>query len=243
MNESPKEKSAFLKNFEQKNPTLYFILDLFFNILVIVVLVYGIRTYLISPFQVYGPSMCDTLNFLRGRCQDGFGEYLIVNKAVYYPFMGRRFSQPQRGDIIVFKPPHDNEDFYIKRIIGLPGEKIKLQNGKVVLFNEQYQSGYTLPEEYLNEDNKNQTFPLPSSQIVTTYEVPENMYFVLGDNRKHSTDSRTCFKGVGDRECTSTSSQHFLSLNRIEGKAWVILWPFNKLRALSDPAYESSPAS
>ncbi|MBI4994041.1 signal peptidase I [Candidatus Peregrinibacteria bacterium] len=225
----------FIDKLQLKHPTIYFVFDLIVNIVIIVVLVFAVRTYLISPFQVYGPSMCDTLNYIKNSCQDAFGEYLIVNKAVYYPFFGKRFSAPQRGDIIVFRPPDNTKDFYIKRIIGLPGEKVKIQNGKVFIFNKEHQSGLELAEDYLNKDNKDQTFPIPS-HLTANYEVPEETYFVLGDNRKKSTDSRTCFRGPGDRECNDPIN-HFLSVDKIEGKAWVVLWPFNHIRLLKNPAY------
>lgn len=238
MAESEKDKRLkFLDSFSQKHPTIYFLLDLAFNIVVIVALVFAIRTYAISPFQVFGPSMCDTLNNIDSKCQESFGEYLIVNKALYYPFFGRRFETPQRGDIIVFRPPHNSKDFYIKRIIGLPGEKIKIQNGAVYIFNNEHQSGWKLPEEYLSDANQGQTFPI-LSQIVTNYEVPKDTYFVLGDNRTKSTDSRTCFRGPGDRDCDDPIN-HFLPVENIEGKAWIVLWPFNKIRILKDPQYGS----
>lgn len=220
---------------QEKQPTLYFFLDLLMNIVVVVVLVYTVRTFVISPFQVYGPSMCDTLNYLGDSCQEGFGEYLIVNKAVYYPFWGHRYKTPQRGDIIVFRPPHNENDFYIKRVIGLPGERVKIQNGRVYIFNKDHQSGLELQEEYLSENNKNQTYPLPA-QVITTYEVPDGQYFVMGDNRKKSTDSRTCFRGLSDRDCREPDS-HFLAIDLIEGKAWTVLWPFTKIRLLEQPVY------
>ena len=236
MFESKKAKKwLWLDHLQEKHPTLYFFGDLLVNIVVIVVLVYTVRTYLISPFQVFGPSMCNTLNEIHGGCRDGFGEYLIVNKAVYYPFFGHRYSPPERGDIIVFRPPHNAQDFYIKRIIGLPGEKVKLMNGKVYIFNKEHQSGWELPEPYLSAENKNQTFPM-TAQRVLTLEVPEGRYFVMGDNRHKSTDSRTCFRGPGDRECNDDLN-HFLPIERIEGKAAVVLWPFNKIRILRNPAY------
>ncbi|MBI2638447.1 signal peptidase I [Candidatus Peregrinibacteria bacterium] len=235
MLESKKAKK-WLDELREKHPTLYFLGDLFLNIVVIVFLVYTVRTYLISPFQVFGPSMCNTLNEIHDKCQDSFGEYLIVNKAIYYPFFGdRRYRTPERGDIIVFRPPHNAQDFYIKRIIALPGEKVKLQNGKVYIYNKEHQSGWELPEEYLSKENKNQTFPM-NAQRVMTFEVPEGRYFVMGDNRRKSTDSRTCFRGPGDRECNDDIN-HFLPIERIEGKASVVLWPFNKIRILSNPAY------
>lgn len=220
---------------QEKHPTIYFTLDLVVNIVIIVVLVFAVRTYLISPFQVYGPSMCDTLNYIKQTCQDRFGEYLIVNKAVYYPFFGKRLSVPQRGDIIVFRPPSNTKDFYIKRIIGLPGEKVKIQNGKVFIYNKEHQNGWELKEDYLNKDNNGQTFPVPS-HLSATYEVADGTYFVLGDNRKKSTDSRTCFRGPGDRECDENIN-HLLPTDEIEGKAWVVLWPFNKIRLLKNPEY------
>ncbi|MBI5413345.1 signal peptidase I [Candidatus Peregrinibacteria bacterium] len=221
-----------------KHPTIYFLADLLLNIFIVVLLVYTVRTYLISPFQVYGPSMCDTLNNINTNCQDGFGEYLIVNKAMYYPFFGHRFGAPQRGDIIVFRPPHNEKDFYIKRIIGLPGETVKIQDGKVYVFNKEHENGWELPEDYLNDTNRGQTFPMPT-QGATTYDVPKDTYFVLGDNRKKSSDSRTCFKGLSLRDCDDKNN-HFLPINLIEGKAWVVLWPFNKLRLLQNPAYQAN---
>lgn len=237
MTDAKKEKlTDRIERFRQGHPTLYFFTDLFLNIAVIIVLVYTVRTYLISPFQVFGPSMCDTLNSINQRCQDGFGEYLIVNKAVYYPFFGHRFGMPERGDIIVFRPPENPRDFYIKRIIGLPGEKVKIQNGKVYVYNKEHQSGIELMEPYLNKNNKNQTFCPSARQKVFTYEVPEGEYFVLGDNRQQSTDSRTGFKTQSQSDCKS-SPDHFLALERIEGKAWVVLWPFNKIRHLENSAY------
>lgn len=237
MFDSKKDKKwQFLDDLQQRRPTLYFLADLLLNIVVIVILVFIVRTYLISPFQVFGPSMCDTLNKIDGVCQDQFGEYLIVNKAVYFPFFGHRYGTPQRGDIIVFHPPHNEEDFYIKRVIGLPGEKIKIQNGKVFVYNNENQNGWDeLNEEYLNESNKNHTYSM-NSQLVVSYEVPDNYYFVLGDNRRKSTDSRMCFQGPSDYGCND-QTDHFLPIENIEGKAAVVLWPFTKIRFLSNPVY------
>lgn len=228
MSDTKKARPNALERLKQKSPTAYFFVDLALNIAVIVLLVYTVRTYLISPFQVYGPSMCDTLNLIRNSCQEGFGEYLIVDKISY------RLGKPGRGDVIVFRPPHNEEDFYIKRIIGLPGETVKIQNGRVYIFDEERPKGFELNEDYLNKDNKNKTFPILAQNSVT-YKVPDGKYFVLGDNRKKSTDSRTCFKGPGDRNCSGDN--FFLERARLEGKARIILWPFNKVRFLPNPEY------
>ena len=236
MSDSKKDhKNVWLNRLQQTNPTLYFMGDLLVNILIIVVLVYSVRTYLISPFQVSGPSMCNTLNYINESCQDAFGEYLIVNKAVYYPFFGHRYREPRRGDIIVFRPPHNKKDFYIKRVIGLPGEKVQLKSGKVYIFNKEHQSGMELPEPYLSEENRGKTYPL-NSQLIASFDVPEGYYFVMGDNRRKSTDSRTCFRGSGESECADPLN-HFLPVNLVEGRASVVLWPFSKIRFLGNPDY------
>lgn len=235
MTESQNDKNQFLASLKEKYPSLYFFLDLVFNIVIIVLLVFLVRGFVVSPFQVFGPSMCNTLNDINGQCQEGFGEYLIVNKALYYPFFKHRFGAPKRGDIVVFRPPHNKNDFYIKRIIGLPGETVKLQSGKVYISNKEHQTGYELPEEYLSSANKGKTFPI-ISQMIAKYEVPENMYFVLGDNRNKSTDSRTCFRAPGDPACNDPNN-HFLPIGLIEGKASLVLWPFNRIRLFKNPVY------
>jgi signal peptidase I len=106
-----------------------------------------------SPFQVYGISMCSTLNFHDDQCNDGFGDYIIINKSSYLSLFGWEAGAPQRGDIIVFHPPQNNTEFYIKRVIGLPGETIKLIDGYVYLFNDENPQGIRLEEPYLNSEN------------------------------------------------------------------------------------------
>lgn len=230
-----------LSSFQRASPRLYGLVDLLVNIAIIILLVLGIRTYLISPFQVYGPSMCDTLNYINGECKHRFGEYLIVNRAVYFPFFDTyRYRLPIRGDIVVFKPPNNQEEYYIKRVIGLPGEKVKIQNGKVYLMNTDHTAWWELPEPYLNDKNKGRTYPLVAYST-TEYVVPEGQYFVLGDNRLESTDSRHCFHTRSTSQCAE-KSEHFLPLDRVEGKASLVLWPFNKVRALPNPSYEDLAA-
>lgn len=206
----------------------YFILDVSVNAIIIVSLVILIRFYIISPFRVSGPSMCDTLNIIAGTCVSGNGEYIIVNKFLYHHWFGTQIQPPERGDIIVFRPPLSfKDDFYIKRIIGLPSETIQIKDGKVFIFNAENQSGFELQETYLNERNADKTQIGSSAQ--NSYTVPKNNYFVLGDNRNASSDSRHCFS---QRGCTSEEATAFLPFENIEGKAWLVLWPLSNIRKI-----------
>lgn len=213
-----------------------FWLDVLLNIIIIVAMVVVIRTFIISPFQVYGPSMCDTLNNVEGVCQRAYGEYLIVNKFGYLNFFGWKVGEPQRGDIIVFHPPQNDAEFFIKRVIGLPGETVKLKEGKVYIYNNLNPEGFALEEEYLNEINSGNTHPYNRNNVI--FEVPQNHYFVMGDNRVASSDSRSCFQETAsDDPCNGEGKSSFLTLDHIEGKAWIVLWPINKISFLKSPQY------
>lgn len=136
---------------------------------VAIVVMLFIRFYIIQPFSVKGSSM--EPNFYEG-------EYLIVDEVSY------RFSDPQRGDIIVFKLKNkDYNEYLIKRVIGLPGETVSIKDGRVIIKNNENKDGFVLSENYLPEGR------LTNGEI-TDEVVPENSYFVLGDNRGVSYDSR-----------------------------------------------------
>jgi len=124
------------------------------------------------------------------------GQRLLVNKAVY------KFHEPERGDVIVFHPDNRQVD-YIKRIIGLPGESVKIKQGKVYIHKE---GGNVLPldEPYIKEVPRR---PFNGDTI------PENEYFVLGDNRNNSNDSRNGWT---------------VKREGIIGKAWLSIWPPSK---------------
>lgn len=227
--------SANISAEDQKGGKLItFILDLALNLLIVFGLVYIIQTFIASPFKVFGPSMCNTLNYIDEECHQGYGEYIIVNKLIYKDFFGWSLSQPKRGDIIVFHPPHTNEQFYIKRIIGIPGDTIKLIDGKVFLFNPAYPAGIEMPEDYLSDLNAGKTFP--STNKVTSFTVPDEQYFVLGDNRNESTDSRSCFRDAFQGGCRGEEA-YFLPRQNIEGKAWIVLWPLNLIRGVPEAKY------
>lgn len=134
--------------------------DWLISIIVAVVLAFGIRTFLVEPYMVSGPSMMNTL-------QDR--ERLLVNKLVYYT------RQPKRGEIIVFKYPSDTRRDFIKRVIAVGGDTIEIRDGKT------YVNGKALDESYIRE-------PFHTNLPKTT--VPSGHIFVMGDNRNNSEDSR-----------------------------------------------------
>ena len=127
-----------------------------------------IRYFLFKPFYVKGASMEPTY-FEH--------EYLIIDELTY------RFHNPDRGEVVVFRPPGNTRDFYIKRVIGLQGETVKFVNGDVIVFNKEHPSGFKLDESiYLQTDIKQ------NETVVMKLGTEE--YFVLGDNRMVSSDSR-----------------------------------------------------
>lgn len=204
---------------QEKQHGLWFhLIDVLFNIVVIVAIVAAIRTFLVSPFQVEGSSMTSTLEN---------NEYIVINKLGYY------IGNPDRGDIIVFRPPTDPKKHYVKRIIGLPGDKVTLRGGFVYLQEAGASEEVKLDEPYLDERNLGKTFrhpPLSGDTSEITYEVPEDSYFVLGDNRVGSLDSRS-FMG------NNATPSPFVPTRNIKGKVWFVALPITKIHAFEAPDY------
>lgn len=136
-------------------------------IFVVLLIVVPIRAFVAQPFIVSGHSMDNTF---------ADGEYLIVDEITY------RFKEPERGDVIVFRPPTDKTKFYIKRIIGLPGEKIEVKDGIVTIFPKENEDGIILNEPYVLKK---------SNDVDKIWELGPDDYFVMGDNRPESSDSRS----------------------------------------------------
>ena len=158
-------------------------------ILLIIGITYLIITFVGQRTKVDGHSMEPTLSD---------GDNLIVEKLSY------RFRDPQRYDIIVFPYKHAQNTYYIKRIIALPGETVQVKDGEV------YINGELLGETYGAE-------PMANSGIAENpITLGENEYFVLGDNRNHSSDSRDPSVGI-------------LTRDDLIGRAWVRIFPFNKI--------------
>ncbi|MEK7088825.1 MAG: signal peptidase I [Patescibacteria group bacterium] len=133
--------------------------------LIAIAIVIPIRIYIAQPFIVSGSSMVPTF-------EDG--QYLIVDEISY------RLGNPERDDVVVFRYPNDKTKFFIKRIIGLPNETIDIKGNTVTIINKEHLSGFTLDQSYIkNTANNNIHFELKSDE-----------YFVMGDNRPASSDSR-----------------------------------------------------
>ncbi len=148
-----------------------------------------IRLFLYEPFDVIGSSMQPTLQS---------GDFVIVNKWIY------RFEQPQRGDVVVFHALEEKD--YIKRVIALPGEKVEMRNGQLMI------NGKVILEPYL-----------PSTTPTDDFEeqtVPEGSLFVLGDNRQNSRDSRDPDLGA-------------VSMDELVGRVDFVYWPFTRWKMLN----------
>ncbi|MBM3255913.1 MAG: signal peptidase I [Candidatus Moranbacteria bacterium] len=150
-----------------------------------------VRAYLIQPFLVKGASM--EPNF-----QDG--NYLIIDEISY------RLRQPERGEVVVFKYPRDPKQYFIKRIVGLPKERIEIKDQKIKIYNGEFPEGKELDESYLEKES------ITKGNI--TVQLGAQEYFVLGDNRQQSSDSR--FWGPLPKEF-------------IIGRTWLRAWPLDEI--------------
>lgn len=158
----------------QHDPTrefFYFIWDLIKTGVIVFIVAFLIRYFLIQPFIVDGGSMLP--NYING-------EYLLAEKLSYF------LSAPKRGDVVIFKYPKNPTVNYIKRVIGLPGETVEIGNNQVKIINKDHLQGVVLTESYLPKDIKT----LAGSDKIAATTVPDDGYFVMGDNREHSSDSR-----------------------------------------------------
>ena len=155
-------------------------------------------------------------------------QYIIINKLAYY------VGKPQRGDVVVFRPPTGQKKHYVKRVIGIPGDEVHLRKGTVYLKTPDAVNEVELDEDYLTLNNAGHTYNHPPSSGNTDerhYVVPEGRYFLLGDNRQASLDSRSFAEGSEDNEDT------FVPEDYITGRVWFVLLPISKIHALEPPNY------
>ncbi|MBI4377512.1 MAG: signal peptidase I [Nitrospinae bacterium] len=161
-------------------------------IIIALLLAFIIRTFVVQAFKIPSGSMIPTLQI---------GDHILVNKFIY------RFTDIKKGDIIVFKFPRDESRDFIKRVIGLPGDKIEIKNKRVyindTLLNESY--------AYHEEEGGSSYHPRDNFGPII---IPENKFFVMGDNRENSMDSR--FWG-------------FLDKYKVRGKAFIVYWSWDSL--------------
>ncbi len=140
--------------------------DIFKLFAIAVLVVLPFRLFIAQPFVVEGASMDPTFKS---------SDYLIVDEVTY------RFDTPERGSVLIFKYPRNPKKYFVKRVIGLPGEKVSINNGQVTIINTENPDGFKIEEPYVLfgklDDNE-------------SYDVGPDEYFVMGDNRSGSSDSR-----------------------------------------------------
>ncbi len=173
------------------------------NVDIVLILGLFFRAFILQPFIVDGVSM--EQNFHNN-------EYLLVDQITY------RLRAPKHGEVIIFRPPSNTSSDYIKRIIALPGETVVIENNQVLI------NGHLLNEPYLDKGTVTET----GDKIFTTTLKPDQ-YFVMGDNRQHSSDSREW--GVVPRK-------------NIVGKAWFAVFPTSYFGIIRNPSHSifSSPS-
>jgi signal peptidase I len=218
--------------------TLMTVIKFLRDIVVIFLIAFAIRSFLVTPFQIQGVSMDDSFSDR---------EYILVNTFGYLNFdthfneflhsnpdpvsgtiaqllkkIPIHVGDPKRGDVIVLKPHIDKtREYYIKRVIGLPGETVRIFDGKVFIKKVDAEDFVEINEPYLSLVNSGQTL-VNDQRTEKIFEIPENSYWVMGDNRLNSSDSRNCFKN-----CNLPNSAHFLAREDILGKVAMSFGYFN----------------
>lgn len=182
--------------FRAAKPLLWEIVEI---VLIALAIILPIRYFLAQPFSVRGQSM--EPNFFDG-------DYLIIDQISY------RFREPKRGEVLVFRANENGATYYIKRLIGLPGETVIIENGDVEILNQSSGQQFLLNEHYLAANVST------GGDLRVTLGLGE--YFVLGDNRASSYDSRRW--GALER-------------NQIVGRAWLRPWPISPQFVIESPMY------
>jgi signal peptidase I len=177
----------------ERQPARSFFVELA-EILLLAVGLYIVITFAIQTVHVIGFSMVPTLHD---------NDYVLATK------VDLRFTSPTRGDIVILKDPFDNSQDFVKRVIALPGERLRIRNGQVFI------NGRQLDEPYLPKNDpwvSNANWPTDNAEPNGSL-IPPDHYFVMGDNRNHSSDSRV-FGSIAS--------------NQIESRAWIRLLPLTK---------------
>lgn len=182
---------------------LGFLIEVVRVVLISVAIIVPVRYFLVQPFYVKGASMEPTFHD---------NEYLIIDELSY------RLRAPERGEVVVVKNPRGKGDYYIKRIIGLPGDHVVIRDGRIRLTDAEHQTGFILDESaYLP--------PTVRTGGDSDAQLGVNEFFLLGDNRAASLDSRN-FGPIQRRE--------------IVGRTWVRAWPLSKLDVFRAPTFQNA---
>ncbi len=222
-----------MKNSNFRSKFRSFLRDVVIDVVVVVLLVLFIRNFLFAPFRVHGPSMCNTFNYYEDTCRSGDGEFVLSSRLSTWNLFGWKPSVIDRGDVVIFQAPYSEKGtYFIKRVIGLPGDMVRIENGEVYLKADGATDFVLLEEPYLNENNKGNTQAHRS--YLDEFLVPEESYFVLGDNRTQSSDSRRCFRNIGCDE----GHTPFLDEDLIEGEVKLVLFPVQHFRLIHSPNYD-----
>ena len=179
---------------------LLFLWDFFKVFAIAIAVIIPIRWFLFQPFVVTGDSMKPNFHD---------GNYLVIDELSY------RLREPARGEVVVLRAPNSPNEFFIKRVVGLPGERIVVEDGHVRIYSEEHPEGAVLQESYLPNNN------LTYGNVDTLLRKDE--YFVLGDNRLSSSDSR--FWGT-------------LRRSEIIGRAVIRVFPVSEFTIFPTPQYE-----
>lgn len=221
------------------------LVDTIKTIIYAVLIAMVIRTFMFEPFKIPSGSMYSTLHV---------GDFLFVSKYTYgyskysLPFSLPLFEgriwvdAPARGDVVVFRNPQDNKTDFIKRVIGLPGDKIKLENGRLYIndklvereqiedfvLRDEYGNveRYRQYEEILPEGKKHKILEISDNEEydnVAEFVVPDNNYFMMGDNRDRSDDSRVNVGFVPFDNLVGKARVLFFSYDSTDGE-WYELW-------------------
>ncbi len=192
-----------IKDADKMNKSKSVIWEYVEAIIIAIILAFIIRKFVIQAYKIPSGSMLETLQI---------GDHILVNKFIY------NFKEPKRGDVIVFKYPEDKKRDFIKRVVGLPGDRFEIQDKKIYINGNQLDEPYVVYKDMQNLYKKIHPAFFKNNKYIIDRDnysiriIPKDKYFMMGDNRDFSQDSR--FWDLLDKDL-------------IEGKALIIYWSWN----------------
>jgi len=192
------------------------VIDFVKDLVIIIIIVFFIRTFLFEPFQISGQSMAETYYDK---------EFILVDRFSYLDIPWIKNWEVKRWDVIIFKPGvNEDKKYYIKRVIGIGWDSIKIEWWKVYLKKKWNSDFVQLDEKFLSIDNFNNTYVWSNrNKWLFEYNVPIWEYFVMWDNRNNSSDSRVCFYS----SCLLSNTTPYIKKSQITWRVLLDLWFFN----------------